>query len=361
MALHYMDMPQDSHGHMQQQQSHQNHHHQQALAAAHQHQHHHSQNATAAASGAQGHSVPPSPHMAPNMWNSAPANLVFNTAPPGGSDLDFDISPLTSPWFGATPTQAAHRGPPHQYAPVPVGEGGRNAPRKRTASPGEDGGAPPSGRPMRKRSVVQAPNMRGSASGSGGATSAGQPPTALRRTRTAMSRSANSTPILRGNARATRRGSTATSVPALGDVPNDTPSPVDLSSMAMPPPAAPAPAPADTGGDGQMQMGGQDGPPPLPMTISLTPVTPASIMNLGRLGLQSGLSPPPLSSVPEGVASGQTSQGRGATTRARAQSVGQTSAGGSRTKKGTATPNSAAFKHILPGTSILALFTVYYT
>ncbi|KAJ7823983.1 hypothetical protein B0H14DRAFT_2825397 [Mycena olivaceomarginata] len=88
-------------------------------------------------------------------------------------------------------------------------------------------------------------------------------------------KSANSTPLMRSTR--ARKGSIS--------VPGDTPSPVDLS---MPPPAPPADSAAAV--------------PPSPATRpQLTPVTPASIMNLGRLGIAGSFAagkPPKKSSMP---------------------------------------------------------------
>ncbi|KAI5996339.1 hypothetical protein EDD15DRAFT_2163831 [Pisolithus albus] len=92
--------------------------------------------------------------------------------------------------------------------------------------------------------------------------------------------------------KAARNAKSATSTPLLRSVKgrrnstiaeNDSPSPVDLS---MPPPAPP----------------GTNSSPPLPTPVAsstvpsqedtrITPVTPASIMNLGRLGISSSLAP----------------------------------------------------------------------
>ncbi|TFY77316.1 hypothetical protein EWM64_g6696, partial [Hericium alpestre] len=68
------------------------------------------------------------PHPA-HSTHSAPANLVFNTNPPvplpsPGHDMEFDLSPLTSPWMEAYKQDQL---PPRQ-----------NANNKRTASPIEE-------------------------------------------------------------------------------------------------------------------------------------------------------------------------------------------------------------------------------
>jgi len=81
-------------------------------------------------------------------------------------------------------------------------------------------------------------------------------------------KSANNTPLLRSTR--TRRNSTI--------LETDSPSPVDLS---MPPPAPPAPrhSPPNSAIPSDQE------------TPQMTPVTPASIMNLGRLGISSSLTP----------------------------------------------------------------------
>ncbi|KAG1716836.1 hypothetical protein ID866_358 [Astraeus odoratus] len=169
---------------------------------------------------------------------SAPANIAFHTSPPfplpSPSDLDIDISPLTSPWLTASQQQPTH---PRQT-------------NKRTASPGSEDNA---AQMSRKRPTPA--------------------PLAPKKSTRGV-KSATSTPLLRSSK--ARRNSMVAE--------NDSPSPVDLS---MPPPAPP----------------GCNHTPPSPMLASssssvnsqeearITPVTPASIMNLGRLGISSGLAP----------------------------------------------------------------------
>lgn len=160
---------------------------------------------------------------------SAPANIAFQSF---SSPVDLDISPLTSPWL------EAHSHPPN------------NRPVKRTISPSGDDSA----RVPRKRSTPIVPAS------------------------TKASRNVKSTtsaPLLRSTR--ARRNST------VNETQTDSPSPVDL---AMPPPAPPR---------------NRSSPPPsAPITIStlptqdevrITPVTPASIMNLGRLSVSSSLAP----------------------------------------------------------------------
>lgn len=154
---------------------------------------------------------------------SAPAHIVFRTN--SSTDIDIDISPLTSPWLGA-----------QQHHPSYVQ---RN---KRTAS---SSGDEASSKPSKKK---QSPAIRP------------YNPAAAPKRATRTSKSTTSTPILR-------------SARSRNEILDDSPSPVDLS---MPPPAS-------TSSHSVMTM-----PPPDSTAFpspSLTPVTPASIMNLGRLGV----------------------------------------------------------------------------
>ncbi|KAI0032846.1 hypothetical protein K488DRAFT_85444 [Vararia minispora EC-137] len=186
--------------------------------------------------------------------HSAPANLVFNTAPPvplpSPSDLgDFDLSPLTSPWIEAYK---------HSETPQQARSG------KRTASPAEDEAA---------RYVRARPSPALQAVGA----SARQP----RR----GTKSASSTPLMRS----TRRGNSRTGADGIV---GDSPSPVDLS---MPPPAPPSGFSPPQAQPQQLHELG---------AVSITPVTPASMMNLGRLGGLGGGSPD---------AGGRTTRRRGST------------------------------------------------
>ncbi|KAJ6595823.1 hypothetical protein DFH09DRAFT_1135706 [Mycena vulgaris] len=167
-------------------------------------------------------------YAAPRGSASAPAHIAFRTTQP---DLDFDISPLTSPWLGA-----------HQQSarPQQSSTSGRQSAKRGASSSGDEGGE----RPSRKK---QSPAIRA---------------TVPIPKKSSRSKSANSTPLLRSTR--SRKGS-------IGG-PADTPSPVDLS---MPPPAPPA---DHTFVHSSPGLGPQ-----------LTPVTPASIMNLGRLGMSSSL------------------------------------------------------------------------
>ncbi|KAJ3885881.1 hypothetical protein GG344DRAFT_58439 [Lentinula edodes] len=221
-------------------------------------------------------------------------NMSSEPSSPLHSELDFDISPLTSPWLGAKMTGNSNgNGRIQAYGhPQNQSQTHRNqnqmhshlnthAGLKRAASPTSISLSPNTMRPSASNSTSSSRSSRVSSSGS---------------------RSMNSTPLLRGinpnsNTRA-RRGSIKSnspmtmamtggagissvtgfsSMPSNGDNSNigfgvvgDSPSPVDLS-LSMPPPAAPASAFTPS-----TSTRGTTLPEPL------VPVTPASIMNLGN-------------------------------------------------------------------------------
>ncbi|KAF7351199.1 BHLH domain-containing protein [Mycena sanguinolenta] len=178
----------------------------------------------------------------PRGSTSAPAHIAFrqtSTQP----DLDFDISPLTSPWLGA-----------HQQ---PVRSQPSTSARKRGASSSGDE-QPTNGESQRPSRKKQSPAIR--------ATVPIPKKNASRGTK-----SASSTPLMRSTR--SRKGSIG--------VPGDTPSPVDLS---MPPPAPPADSTASSSSATPTPTFVHSGASPA-TRAQLTPVTPASIMNLGRLGI----------------------------------------------------------------------------
>ncbi|KAF9239884.1 hypothetical protein BU15DRAFT_46179 [Melanogaster broomeanus] len=175
---------------------------------------------------------------------SAPANIAFHTSPsfglPSPSDLDIDISPLTSPWLEAYQQQPSHTRPSNKRAASPSGDDSARVSRKRTT-------------PTMATSTKAPRNVK----------------------------SATSTPLLRSSRG--RRNSTLTET--------DSPSPVDLS---MPPPAPPGTKPSHPS-----SMPTNTAGVPTHEETRITPVTPASIMNLGRLGISSGLAPIPQAPRPE--------------------------------------------------------------
>lgn len=196
--------------------------------------------------------------MMPSAPHSAPAHIAFDMNPPlsmpsGSSDYN-DISPLTSPWLGPFNNSNAQ---------TTQDQDGSVAGLKRrgASSSGEEETSVP--RPSRKRQSTFHAAMRQGASS--------QPKQSSMR----GSRSANSTPLFNGLAR-----------PLMGmDIAGDSPSPIELPPM--PPPTNPS------------QPGSELTSPvmtvPSNTTASasaMTPVTPASIMNLGRLGINSALAPP---------------------------------------------------------------------
>lgn len=197
--------------------------------------------------------------------HSAPANIVFNTAPPvplpSPGDLnDVDLSPLTSPWIEA---YNKHEG--------------TSSRSKRTASPNDEDAAR-YGRPRPSPAIV--PSQPGPA----------------RSTRRGT-KSASSTPLMRSTRPGRKTGTPASN--AFDNVVGDSPSPVDLS---MPPPAPPAPVEftvQPSSHDGMQSIGSS--------SLSMTPVTPASMMNLGRLNGGNNLAPPPHAHAQPGPSSASTS------------------------------------------------------
>ncbi|KAI0288373.1 hypothetical protein BC826DRAFT_1107776 [Russula brevipes] len=258
--------------------------------------------------------LPPDMHLPPNHiptpldTRSAPANVAFDTTPPiplpSPGDLDFDLSPL-SPWMDA-------------YRPDNPQQSGRS---KRTASPHEEEQA----RILRHR---PSPTPR-------------VPPTPNSTKRPLRStKSASSTPLLRSSRARGRKNSTS------GDIPGDTPSPVDLS---MPPPGPPPSQPELDTSSSPLNVPVANSIPASATgsTYNITPVTPASIMNLGALGMNSGLSPPK-NDFPKNDGKGK-SAGRGKD----AVPI---------TKKGSGVALvSPSLKPILPGTSMTLFFLPWNT
>ncbi|KAH8987823.1 hypothetical protein EDB92DRAFT_1935980 [Lactarius akahatsu] len=250
--------------------------------------------------------LPPDMHLPPHHMSaahdarSAPANLVFNTTPPiplpSPGELDLDLSPL-SPWMDA-------------YKP----DSSQQRRSKRTASPHEEEQAKLARqRPSPSPRVHPAPNSTKRVSRG--------------------TKSASSTPLIRSTRGGVRKNGSS------GEAPGDTPSPVDLS---MPPPVAPA---------SQSEPGSS--PPLTNMVVAstsptsatgrghnITPVTPASIMNLGGLGINSGLAPP------TNAAAKGKSAGRGKDTATSTPS----------TKKGNGL--SLSLKPILPAGNVYASNTL---
>ncbi|KAF9456479.1 hypothetical protein BDZ94DRAFT_1275526 [Collybia nuda] len=191
---------------------------------------------------------PNQPHFSLQQGStSAPAHIAFRTSPshqslPSPADADVDISPLTSPWLGAYQQTLQH-----------------SSNKRNACSSGDEG----SNQPSRKR---QSPAIRPTN------------PTQVKKNYR-NSKSTNSTPLLRSSR--SRKGSTAGEV-AIEEVPGDTPSPVDLS---MPPPAPPSTQASSSSSNAS------DPPASPEFNPQLTPVTPASIMNLGRLGIDNRLTP----------------------------------------------------------------------
>ncbi|TCD70699.1 hypothetical protein EIP91_002075 [Steccherinum ochraceum] len=261
------------------------------------------------------HMIPPTPH-------SAPANIVFQQtqSPHYTQELDFaEISPLTSPWLGAY----NHNVPPDANGMPsgqrPMAPSSSPSGRKRRPSPGSGEEELSNTRSSaRKRAQPGPPNRM---------TPSMPPLLNSKKSNLRGTRSANSTPVFPATTGPGSRISPGSrnSVGG-GEVPGDTPSPVDLS---MPPPAPPSTTSSNSplqfveghSTSPPLEMGNQSHNPSMsnPMSLHtpqqqqhqpsqqhpsqqlmppdhLMPVTPASIMNLGRLGTNSALAPPPLAS-----------------------------------------------------------------
>ncbi|KAF9262234.1 hypothetical protein L218DRAFT_960356 [Marasmius fiardii PR-910] len=271
--------------------------------------------------------------------SSAPAHIAFSRPQPQ-HDNDFDISPLTSPWLGAEGGAGNTRSRVHTYNHRPVHHGQPHQQQsqmdwsqpntKRAASPTMEEHA----RKTRQSPAIRAAVPESIPSSVGPV-----------RKNSRSSRSVNSTPLLKGTTGAgitggrSRKDSVAaskTSPPnagssssssgtnmvgnssGYGEMVQDSPSPVDLS-LSMPPPATGSASNQNTtttssssasnstsntttfsvsldnmnlGFDvGGFNFGGSLGTPTSPnrgypapgsMAPLLMPVTPASIMNLGR-------------------------------------------------------------------------------
>ncbi|KAJ3794721.1 hypothetical protein GGU11DRAFT_689221 [Lentinula aff. detonsa] len=242
-----------------------------------------------------------------NMHGSINAlNMSSEPSSPLHSELDFDVSPLTSPWLGAKMTgngtgsngrvqpyghhhqnQTQNRNQ-NQMLPHPTTHAGM----KRAASPStadiDSSRAPGSG----SRSMNSTPLLRGTDPNANSRTRKGSvissSPLAMAMGQAGMSGisgfprmpspavdSSSSGSSSKGG---TNRNNHSDSTPGVnGDNSNmgfaivgDSPSPVDLS-LSMPPPAAPASAFGATGTSSGSKL-----------PESLVPVTPASIMNLGN-------------------------------------------------------------------------------
>ncbi|KAI0696830.1 hypothetical protein BC835DRAFT_1340855 [Cytidiella melzeri] len=256
----------------------------------------------------------PNPHgqhsVMPAAPHSAPANIVFQNIQghlgggsgsnmnspygplPSTAELEFEeMSPLTSPWLGAYNATSASSGTPvsNSSQPQQQSPAGHTAPpsgqisgikRTRTVSSGSDEASGSLGRSTRQRQGVHPQKQKATNALRGG------------------TKSATSTPVfpathgpipLPFNRRSARRTATGPG----GDLPGDSPSPVDLS---MPPPAAPPSAQ-----QAQMEFLLHNADPSAPVVGEsqtdvrkqpIMPVTPSSIMKLGRLGTQSSLAPP---------------------------------------------------------------------
>lgn len=325
--------------------------------------------------------VPPSfipQHMITSTPHSAPANIVFQQTQSShyAQDLDFsEISPLTSPWLGAY----NHNGQPDTSG---MSSGQRhmvpsNSPnnRKRRPSPGSGEDEVSVGRPStRKRSQPGPPNRM---------TPSVPPLVNNKKSNLRGTRSANSTPLFPASAGPGqgRRVSPGSRNSITGsEVPGDTPSPVDLS---MPPPAPPSTSLSNSPlqfGDGhpttpRSDVQGQSHntamrnqipqqtshqqqnqhqhqhqqPASIVAPEHLMPVTPASIMNLGRLGTNSALAPPSMTSQPTFLDKPAKAKGTG---RARSSTLSTPQASTTKATPSSLPLISPSLKPIRPGTYI---------
>ncbi|KAG6808582.1 hypothetical protein H0H92_003648 [Tricholoma furcatifolium] len=244
------------------------------------------------------HAHPINPNFTlPRGAASAPEHIAFRNIP-SPADLDFDISPLASPWLGAQPQHHSSMG---QY---PTGN-------KRSAS---SSGDEANGMPSRKR---QSPAIRPT-----------NPSISGQKKYFRATKSTTSTPLIRSTR--SRKGS------IIGDHPGDSPSPVDLS---MPPPAPPMPAPASSSSSSSAS---EQVPSSPHFNPQMTPVTPASIMKLGRLGVNPSMAPPTRQIIPLKAADPKTKES--ATTGAAKPKA----APAPKTTRKTAAGVSPSLKAILP-------------
>ncbi|EIW78352.1 hypothetical protein CONPUDRAFT_145615 [Coniophora puteana RWD-64-598 SS2] len=278
------------------------------------------------------HSHAHSHHLHPGSA-SAPANLVFNTLP-SPSDIELDLSPITSPWL---PAYQQH---------VPSTSSGS------ASASGSGAGAGSSG-----SSVTRAGNKRtASPSGENAAT-------ARKRMSPSVStfpkkhhlpraaKSATNTPLMHATGRSRRNSSAMT---AAMDMPGaaDSPSPVDL---AMPPPASRTRSSRTPPGGGGVNPGGggnrEGGDLQAQVDVArsaMTPVTPASIMNLGRLGISSSLTAGGPADAGSGNKGKEGSRAKEGASAAASTSTSTSISKGGSSKKGSLPLISPGPKPILP-------------
>lgn len=249
--------------------------------------------------------VPVAPHSAPanivfqnihgHLGGSSSSNINSPYGPmPSPAELEFEeMSPLTSPWLGAynatsssgTPmsnSQSQQQGGIADKNVLQSGPTGVKR-RTRTASPGSDEAPGTHGRSTRKRPTpvtrLPPPHPQPSTKKATHALRGG-------------TQSANSTPVFPAThgpipLPASRANAQRTAASSAGDIPGDSPSPVDLS---MPPPAAPSTTQhsqvdylVHNSPSVDSRMEGDEQP--------IIPATPSTFMNLGRLSKQSPLAP----------------------------------------------------------------------
>jgi hypothetical protein len=298
------------------------------------------------------HNLPPPHHHHPHHLNhgyrgstSAPAHMVFSNA---GTDIDVDISPITSPWLGAdSHPPSVHPGQPGPHPPTtmsPLAQPQRS--NKRAASPSNgdslmDGGTSAMSRKSKQSPAIRASNPNSNNMNSTPTDSPHLPPSASasltsstssstrvkRSSVSGRSASAASTPLLRGSGSMSTRsrkgigngggggGTPSNHNAGVGlDTSTDSPSPVDLgmgmgvpsTGMEMGPP--PVPASVMQGNMGMSPLGGMNGMETFQFgeqhqhqqqhvpsqgieqahQQQIKPVTPAMMMNIGTSRTKDG-------------------------------------------------------------------------
>lgn len=260
---------------------------------------------------------------------SAPEYIAFQASPhnrlSSPVDLDIDVSPLTSPWLGAQQNHQIsslqnqnHSQQQHQHRHM--GQLSHLSSSSSSSSSSSQGGSQYQSMPLAGSTLNNNNSNKRSASPTSGEADARkrQSPAVRptnptfsqhldqqqqpRRTHRAGSRSTSSTPLLRARSGSTRqrKGSIAGALntpAAINELPGDSPSPVDLSMPPPAPPAPPNPLSISSGANNIPSSAVQQSHGP----SHLTPVTPASIMNLDvkgkRLKISTDSSPGALSNV----------------------------------------------------------------
>ncbi|KAF8609165.1 hypothetical protein BDV93DRAFT_134531 [Ceratobasidium sp. AG-I] len=267
-----------------------------------------------------------SPAVTPNMVASSSHSHPSPFPTSHGTPTDF-FSPLTSPALGPSPN------PTHSFRPSPA-----------IPSPAQSTfpslPSPSFGPTRQKRGAGALSDVEIARKRASPIVKPTPPPKSSATTKRTPRMRARADSIAQPQPRASPLPSPRPSgtIEPVGDVPNSTPSPVDISTtLAMPPPVVPfARTGAGSGGSGEdvaMDLGGSsaDGTPVASAggSPSLAPVTPASLMNLGHIATRpTGLMHSGSNSPGESQKSTTTTQTAGTS---KAKSAGST--GGSNRKE----------------------------